>query len=372
LRAKWFLSFSFLVLLASSILFIGTQLGTAPNHWGWLNLFIFLSIIAWYLLDVMVARRSIYRFLGDAEDPIKPEIRLFRKVVLLASALLGASAASLAILYNGPPPPNAPPIYIPKGAQNSLLVLTGIFLAAFGWMYTGFQKEKADRVTNTLQVIRDQMYGDHVSTVYRQMTALMRHARKADDVPNEGILPMHAFAIKLVDIPEENRPEGPRARTLEYLTVQFMNALDHIAFGVRQGQFDLRTVEMVLRPRFIRHAFVFANYIEDSTNAKTDTRTGRLRAQTRTWEHLLWLVTKLPVLKSDDVDESKIILPPDHIVDEEDDAGIDGGAAEDVALARIRAQREAQLCTLKARLKRPKIARPGGLFLKRRRGSPSA
>lgn len=71
---------------------------------------------------------------------------------------------------------------------------------------------------------------------------------------------------------------------------------------------------MVLRPRFVRHAFLFHEYICKSTGAVFDPAYGRYRATKRTWEHFLWFVSKLDVLQSDEVDFEHIVMPPDHII----------------------------------------------------------
>jgi hypothetical protein len=114
-------------------------------------------------------------------------------------------------------------------------------------------------------------------------------------------------------VPLLARPKGRGSTTLGSAAEEFFNALDHIAFGVRQGQFDFRAIEMNLRQRFIRAAFAFNAYLENEVEAEA-LPDGRRRATTRTWEHYLWLVTRLDVLPSDKVDRQAIVLPPDHII----------------------------------------------------------
>lgn len=298
---------------------------------GYANLVFADLLIGWYLLDVFVPRRNIYQWFGEVEDPIKLALRFWRKVLLMTSGLAGLAAMSFA-LYR--PSPQADTVasssLLTQNTLGPLFILTGIFIAALGWMYTGFEKEKADRASNTLQAIRDQLYGDHVSGIYAQVIEFCTLYRKSKGLTFADPIPLEAMTMRLGELtggsalatgaiehpdrpPRGKNPPHETGLPLKYLATQFLNALDQLALGVRQGQLDLHTIDMVMRPRFVRNAFSFAPYIERETDAKPDSR-GRLRARNRTWEHFLWLTSKLELLESDNIDPKVLTLPPNHIV----------------------------------------------------------
>ncbi|MEL6857179.1 MAG: hypothetical protein AAFO74_02255 [Pseudomonadota bacterium] len=277
--------------------------------YGWVNMTIASAIIAWYTADSLIARRTIYKLFGESEDTIKHELRLWRRVALLTSALTAVGSAMIALA-----PQAGKGNVIPALAAGPIAILTGAFLATLGWMYTRFEQEKSDRAAATLQAIREQLYGEYISKVYRQMRVMSDHYRTINGISDSEPLPIAAMETQLTDLQADRQPEGSKSTTLEYATDQFFNALNQLAFGVRQGQFDLRTIEMVMRPRFVRHAFLFFEYIKKETKAKEHPRLVRHRATKRTWEHFLWLTSKLDVLATDNIEFEYIVMPPDHII----------------------------------------------------------
>lgn len=122
------------------------------------------------------------------------------------------------------------------------------------------------------------------------------------------------MTLRLGDIPEGRRPDGDPDRTLGGAADEFLNALDLLAFGVRQGELDLRAVEMVLRQRLVRNAYTFTDYIWQETRAipvrHKDPLAARYRATNRNWEHYLWLVENLDILPEDNIHRADIVLPP--------------------------------------------------------------
>ncbi|MEL6362596.1 MAG: hypothetical protein AAFR21_16080 [Pseudomonadota bacterium] len=63
---------------------------------------------------------------------------------------------------------------------------------------------------------------------------------------------------------------------------------------------------------------MYTHYIREQTKAEFDETINRWRSSVRTWEHFLWLASKLDVLASDNIVEAEIVLPPNHIIDEDD------------------------------------------------------
>ncbi len=194
--AAWqlWVSAAFLFCLTTLLHVIAILLGIWPTPLGCANFILLNSLLAWFLLDLSVSRRQIYEFFGLVEDVIKPEVRFARKVALLTCVLAGVAATVIAVVKRDHSPADAPAIFIPEPAYNSIVLLTGIFIAAFGWMYTGFQAEKAYRVTQTLQTIRDQLYGDYLATIYLNMSTLISHARAENGLHKNKFCRFQFFA----------------------------------------------------------------------------------------------------------------------------------------------------------------------------------
>lgn len=285
-----------------------------PNSWGWANIALFDALLLWLAADTLFPRRAIYRFFRSNEEPLKPELRFWRKVAVAGSALAGLASCSIAMLQPSRGAMTGPTT-IPDAALGPIFVLIGAFLASFGVMYTVFEKEKSDRANNTSLAIRDQLYSDRVSTILTQMQALIEHIKEKKGLRYEDMVPLEDMETKLGSLAKGRHPGGDDAATLWHLADYFMNSLDQMALGVRIGYYDLRAIELIIRPRVIRYAYLFAPYIQKWTKASFDANSGRWSAQTRTWEHYLWLVSNFQILESDRIgDKKQIVCPPDHIV----------------------------------------------------------
>lgn len=286
-------------------------------HVTWLglaNTLVASLICSWYVLDGNLHRRSFYELFGVIEPPLKPSIRFWRKVVLLTCALAAVGAAGIALQQDANIQSASP--LIPPAALNQISILTAALIAGVGWMFTGFEKEKSDRAANTLTAIRDQLYGAQVSDTIRAIRLIIEKYRKKHGIPPKEPLPMAAMETQLLSVEKGLRPPSlPPEITLGSLVDQFFNALNQLAFGVRQGQFDKSTVEMVLRPRFVRHVYVFKEYIKSETDAASVGK-GYFRSQKRTWEHLLWIVYHFPLLESDKIEPNTLVLPPDKVIEQ--------------------------------------------------------
>lgn len=283
-----------------------------PRPWG-LRQGLFLSTAAlltlWYSLDTFFARRTLYAWFGTLEGTLKHGLRFWRRIATLTLAVAGMGYWLVVIgSADSGTGSNA------SETPQQLAALAVALLASFGWMYTRYEQEKSDRAKATLEAIRDQMYGQRIADTYRSLQLLSAYCVKTLATP--PVRPFNAaeLALRLETVAADVKPSTLASVTHGEAADQFINALNQLAFGVRNGQFDLDTIALVLRPRFIRIAFRYHNLIVESTDATLDPRLGRMRAQKRTWEHFLWLTTKMDVLKADKVSFEYICLPPDHII----------------------------------------------------------
>lgn len=267
---------------------------------GFANLALLTGLLLWYLADTLYHRRTIYRFFGRDEPVIRPGLRLWRRVVTLTAAM-AAVAHGIAML--SPQIPGEHHV-VPPAALPPLTVVTAALLATLGWMYTAFEKEKTDRAAHTLATIRSQLSGDYLLTVHSQLVGLTQHVERAKPFP------LDQMNRSLADLPRRDRPRGRPSTSVRSAAVQFLNELDHIALGVRRGQFDFRSIQLLLRERFVRTAFRFSEFIADETDAQRDETLGRPRSTRRTWQDFLWLVGRMNVFDGDQVDASLIVLPP--------------------------------------------------------------
>ena len=278
---------------------------------GLLNLGIFLFIVGWYLVDTAFRRREIYETLFRVdEEPISPVIRLWRMLTLLAVSL-GALLSTVLAVHDAANTSST----ADRSLLSSSFIIVGVGIAALGWMYTAFRREKAERTTHTLQAIRDQMYGDPIAPIRDQVTALAIHLRAKHGIPKNEPLPVAHMqtplnALNNDPVLEAARLKGHQHRRLEDLVDSLLDASDQIAFGIRSGQLDFQTVQMVLRPRYVRLAFVFAAYIREETEAEREAKTDRLRSKKRTWEHFLWLVSRLELTEDERDYKKHLVLPP--------------------------------------------------------------
>ena len=306
-RSIWLLFFlSIILLTAYSIQLFSNQIGITLGVFGKVYQFLVSYILGWYVIDGMVPRKWKRWWPSFKGGQIKLNVRFTRKVISLLLILIGLTGASLHVAEVNIPEICSDAICISKDGQNFLLAYTGIFIAAFGWMYTNFQRELSDRNANTLAIIRDQVYGGYIDSVYRQLLAFNNFIETRNNSISDGILSSDSFEMKLTDIPENIRPSGDNNITLKYTVTQILNTLDLIALGVREGQFYTHIVESVLRYRFHGLNFIFSNYIRVRTSATYNESLNRYVSTNRIWENFLWICTVLPVYNSDKMDTHDI------------------------------------------------------------------
>ncbi|MGF1604950.1 MAG: hypothetical protein ACFB22_01305 [Rhodothalassiaceae bacterium] len=289
------------------LLWLADEFGLIILWEGWVAHGLINTLIAWYLVDIFFPRRSMYAWFGLMEEPIKPEIRLWRKALLLA-LVLGAAAACTATLLGTDSKARA--ALQSSDAVRTTALLTGAYLAAFGWMFTTYENEKSRRESFTLQAIQYQLYDDGLDSIRVQLTAMVLHIREKHKILLEDPIPINFMKLQLRSLHKDLYATGRYGETLSEILDRYLDHLNQIAFGVRDGQFDIRTIEMVLRRRFLRIAFVFSEYIAKTTRAVDDRQAGRKRATTRTWEHFLWLVYHFPILPSDGISRPEVIVLP--------------------------------------------------------------
>lgn len=287
--------------------------------YGYLNLSLISVILFWYLVDTSFHRREIYEFFGLYEGRLRLWLRMLRMLTLIFLILIAIAAVVNTKLDMLLTDNSVDAVNIQLNRTRSLVLLSGVALGALGWMYTNHQKQKSDRSTSTLHAIRDQMYDISVSNDYLKLVRLCSEIRESHNLEKIAPFDANLFNIKLSRYSDDDVNHNV---TLEALVDRLLNTLNQLALGVRQGQFDYITVELVLRPRFIRHAYQFSEYILKETaaieyipknwlekiwyrNAK-----GRMISTKRTWEHFMWLAWKLPVLSTDQVEASQIVMPP--------------------------------------------------------------
>lgn len=293
--------------LSGAVSFLPPAIGLAIIWpWGWLAALAVMALLNWYMIDWALPRRAIYHLMGRSEPVLNHRLRFVRQIVLFA-ILITAVAVTLVQLLgesdNGS--------LIPSAAATPLAGITTAFLASFGWLYTRFEQEKAERARATQEAIK-RFYDESNMSQHRTIAALTAAYREAHGFPGGEPLPKTAFD-EPVEIESEASPPVKGKKRLREPLDRFFNILNQIAFGVRQGELDYQTVEMILRARYIQFGFMFFEYIKQETEAQ-ETSGGRWRSQKRTWEHMLWLTSELPMLKVDGTDWERIVMPPDHII----------------------------------------------------------
>lgn len=261
-----------------------------PNSWVWPNHFLLCFLITWYFVDITTPRQKIYRLFNDTEDVVKLEVRFFRRTLLVVTSVL-------AIVHQVKPS---------MDSDYFFPILIGI-IATFGWMYTNFRNEISNRANNTLNIISTQ-YGEEESAIRDQILLFANHA----DL--KTVFPESIFDMKLSEISDKPLLDSRSSRTFTQIANRLLNELNRVALGVRQGRYDAAMIEKLLRPRYVRHAYLLSKFICKHTEAVKDKKSGQYYATKRTWEHFLWLVTRLPVYSSDklpaDVRVSHFVHPP--------------------------------------------------------------
>jgi len=293
--------------LAGAVLFLPPNIGLEiiwPS--GWLASLSVMALLNWYMIDWLLPRRAIHHILGRSEPVLNHRLRFVRQVLLFGILIIAVAVTLVQLLGE-----SDGGSLIPSAAATPLAGITTAFLASFGWLYTRFEQEKAERARATQEAIK-RFYDESNMSQHRTISALATAYRDAHDFPNGQPLPQSAFD-EYLDITSEASPAIKSSKRMREPLDRFFNILNQIAFGVRQGELDYQTVEMILRARYIQFGFVFFEYIKQETQAKEDS-TGRWRSQKRTWEHMLWLTSKLPMLKADGTDWDRIVMPPDHII----------------------------------------------------------
>lgn len=290
-----------------AVFYLPTQVGMKlVEIWGWIAYVAVAALGNWYAIDWIYPRRRIHHFFRRSEPVLSHRLRFARQMTLFALLLICVAVTLVELLgtsENGST--------IPSDAATPLAGITTAFLASVGWLYTRFEQDKADRAKATQETFK-RFYDENNMSQHKVIGDMIYAYRINYGHPNSMPLPI-AIVSEPLEILENRKFNLKISSTLKEPLDRFFNLLNQIAFGVRQGELDYQTVEMILRPRYIHFNYLFFEYIKQETAAKP-TRSGRSRAQNRTWEHMLWLTAKLPMLKSDGTDWEHIVMPPDHII----------------------------------------------------------
>lgn len=303
---KWLLIFIAVLVPLAVTLFIADELNLSMNLLGWLNLCILLSLSIWMLIDGLFGRRAVYSLFGVPEEPPDPNVLFWRKVGCLASMQFGLAGAAIAIISGG----NESQGSVLSANLGPLFILLSSFGASFGWLYQGHMAGLKNRASETREAIKEYLESDAVAEAYLQSNRLVAHIRRTHGVDYQEPIPLSLMQTKIREMPFEYRPPGNNTSSLENTIDIFFNSLNRLAWEARSGSLDANSIITILRPRYVRNLFVFSEYIASTTAAETVPSLGRLRATRRTWEHMLWLATLMPIRTDDGVDAEKLVLPP--------------------------------------------------------------
>lgn len=286
---------------------LASGLGLSLSLAGVLNLLLVAALVAWYAVDTAVPRTGeLYELFGVAEPVLRPALRLARRLVLLSATGAALVAAVVELSEEGATRTAG----LPGAAVSPLAILMGALLAAIGWMYTTYEHERNHRAASTLDAIREQMYGDRITRIRAALERTVQSIRGELGLGLDEPIPLQRMETP-VDLKVVTDHVTPDGCNLADLADDLLDALDQVAYGVRDGQLDYRTIEMVLRGRYVRYAFTFAPYIALQTGAACPwPGPSRPRARTRTWEHFLWLTGRLPEFDNDHVRIAEMVRAP--------------------------------------------------------------
>lgn len=272
------------------------------SPWGWIALTIVLALANWYAVDWVFPRRHIYRFFGRAEPLLSHRLRFARQIALFTTLIVSVAVTLVELLGKSD---NAS--LIPSDAATPLAAITTAFLASLGWLYTRFEQEKADRARATQEAFK-RFYGDTNISLQEIIKDLIGRYREETGFSDVEPLPLDAIDKPMKINTDKGSPDKVEM-TLRGPLDRFFNELNKIAFGVRHGELDYHTVEMIMRPRYIEYNYIFFEYVRNQTNAFPIGETDFYRSNRRTWEHMLWLTSRLPLLKTDNLDWTRIVMP---------------------------------------------------------------
>lgn len=86
---KFLIVVSAVLLFWQAILQIASYLGLSlVVPWGWLNSGVSAFLLAWYIIDLIFPRRTIYSVFGRIEGAINHEVRLWRRLTILCCGTL--------------------------------------------------------------------------------------------------------------------------------------------------------------------------------------------------------------------------------------------------------------------------------------------
>ncbi|MEO0816443.1 MAG: hypothetical protein AAFX86_03965 [Pseudomonadota bacterium] len=136
-----------------------------------------------------------------------------------------------------------------------------------------------------------------------------------DKLQSYDPLPLEAFKVRIKHTGDVSFFREDPEQDLRRIARDALNHLNQMAYGVRSGQLDYQTLNMVIRSTYVRYACRYAELIKADTGARPcPFAHGRLQGTLRSYEHFLWLVMQFDILKSDNVDIAHIVLPPKEIV----------------------------------------------------------
>lgn len=303
---KWLLILSVLFILFIAIMLTADWLGLIINPLGWLNIGVLMYLSTWMLVDGLFGRRAVYSLCGEPEESPEPNVLFWRKVGFLASIQFGLAGAAIAIISGEGDRQSS----VLSENLGPLFILLSSFGASFGWLYQGHMAGQSNRASETREAINQYLQSDAVFEAYSQSSRLVAYIRRTYEIIRQEPMPICLMQTTINNVPIEYRPPGDGARSLEDTIDIFFDALNRLAWEARSGSLDINSIIHLLRQRYVRNAFVFSEYIAYTTEAEWVPRLGRCRAKNKTWEHMLWLVTLMPISDSDDVDASKLVLPP--------------------------------------------------------------
>ncbi len=198
--ARFFVLFVGLAIAALLVIFTADAFNLVLTPLGWWNLAAFEALLGWYAFDELFTRRERALWRKSVESPIGTGLRFWRKIVFLALTIVTLGAALIALTEHSARERDllaAGQFVVPEKSLSYIATLASVFIAAFGWMYTTFERDRADRSAATVKAVNDQLYSDHPSTVYQEVLALTLHVRKLRAIDASVALPLEAMGTRL-------------------------------------------------------------------------------------------------------------------------------------------------------------------------------
>lgn len=268
-RAVWYLSFfSVALVVALSLVFIKHQLDIAHEILGISYQTLLCSILALYVVIVFLPYKSNDWWSNLKIDLIKLKDQFTQNFVIVLSSLSSRIANCFLSVDSSTRNYCSHVVCLPKRIHNIFDTYTVIIIAAIGRINKNSLGELFNRLFYAFSFMRDQIYGHHKESVYRQLSVFVEILENRNKNKYNKSSLSDSFNFRIKDSSEITYPTSDNFNLVKYTMKHNPNTLNIIALKFMEKFLNFNSDKRTFQLKFAKFYYSYSNYIRIRKTAK--------------------------------------------------------------------------------------------------------